>query len=127
MPQNHRQMVVDDEPDILMITVRALEKYHFPVDSFSDPVKALARFEKLAGDYSLVLSDIRMPGMSGLEFLSFVKQIRPDIPIMAMTAYSNSDDDISTVLPWIKKGDIIHKPFRALEVCNAIKQMLNIP
>lgn len=119
-------MVVDDEPDILMITVRALEKYHFPVDSFNDPVKALARFEKHAGDYALVLSDIRMPGMSGLEFLSFVKQVRPDIPIMAMTAYANSDDDISTALPWIKKEDIIHKPFRALEVCNAIKQMLNI-
>jgi CheY-like chemotaxis protein len=119
-------MVVDDEPDILMITVRALEKYHFPVDSFNDPVEALARFEKHAGDYSLVLSDIRMPGMSGLEFLSFVKQVRPDIPIMAMTAYANSDDDISTVLPWIRKEDIIHKPFRALEVCSAIKQMLNI-
>ena len=119
-------MVVDDESDILMITVRALEKYHFPVDSFNDPVKALARFEKYAGDYSLVLSDIRMPGMSGLEFLSFVKQVRPDIPIMVMTAYSASDDEIIRAVPWIKKEDIVHKPFRALEICSAVKQMLNI-
>ena len=120
-------MVVDDEPDILMITVRALEKCGFPIDDFTDPLKALAHFETHASEYSLVLSDIRMPGMSGMDFLNFVKAVRPDIPVMAMTAYSASDREISAAVPWIAKEEIVHKPFRALEICNAVKQILKIP
>jgi CheY-like chemotaxis protein len=126
MPQNHRLMVVDDEPDILYITIRSLEKCGFPIDPFNDPLKALAHFESHANEYALVLSDIRMPGMSGMEFLNFVKQIRPDIAIMAMTAYSASDDDIHGAVPWIAKEEIMHKPFKALEICVAVKQMLKI-
>jgi len=79
--------VVHDEPDILLIIDRAGQKHRFQIDSFNDPVKALAHFEKHAGEYSLVLSDIRMPGMSGIKLLNFVKRIRPDVPIMAMTAF----------------------------------------
>jgi CheY-like chemotaxis protein len=94
------------------IIVRAPEKYHFQIDSFSDPVKALAHFEKHAVEYSRVLSDIRMPRMSGMEFLNFVKRLRPDIPIMAMTAYSTSDGDISRAVPWIKKKISCTSPSR---------------
>jgi DNA-binding NtrC family response regulator len=126
MAENHKLLVVDDEPDILLIIVRALQKYYFEIDDFNDPVKALAHFENHSGEYSLVLSDMRMPGMSGMEFLNFVKRIRPDIPIMAMTAYSTSDGDISRAVPWIKREEIMHKPFKALDICNAVKRTLNI-
>lgn len=64
--------------------------------------------------------------MSGMEFLNFVKEIRPDIPIMVMTAYLASDDEISGAVPWIKKEEIVHKPFKELEICTAVKQKLNI-
>jgi DNA-binding NtrC family response regulator len=119
-------MVVDDEPDILAIIVGAMQKYQFPIEDFTNPVKALAHFEHYAGDYALVLSDIRIPGMSGLEFLNFVKRVRPDIPIMAMTAYSASGEDIAKAVPWIKKEEIMHKPFKALEICAAVKKTLKI-
>lgn len=126
MPQNHKLMVVDDEPDILYITAQSLAKCGFPIDDFTDPLMALAHFEKHAREYSLVLSDIRMPGMSGMDFLNFVKQIRPDIPVMTMTAYSAADEQIAAAVPWITKEEIMHKPFRALEICNAVKLMLKI-
>jgi FixJ family two-component response regulator len=67
-----------------------------------------------------------MPGLSGIEFLNFVKQLGPDIPIVAMTAYSASDEDIGRAVPWIKKGDIVHKPFKALEICDAVKKTLKM-
>jgi CheY-like chemotaxis protein len=60
-----------------------------------------------------------MPGMSGLEFLNFVKEVRPNIPIIAMTAYSASDDDIARAVSWIKKEEVMHKPSKALETCAA--------
>ncbi|AFU59794.1 putative signal transduction response regulator, receiver domain protein [Candidatus Nitrososphaera gargensis Ga9.2] len=125
MEKQHKLLVVDDEPDILYITVRTLQKY-FLVDPFTSPIKALAHFEKHANEYTLVLSDIRMPGMSGMEFLNVVKLIRPDIPILVMTAYSASDDEIVGAIPWIAKEEIVHKPFRALEICGAVKKILKI-
>jgi CheY-like chemotaxis protein len=49
-----------------------------------------------------------------------------DIPIMAMTAYSASDEDIAKAVPWITKEEIIYKPFKVLEICTAVKHVLNI-
>lgn len=118
---------MDDEPDVLYITVRALGNCGFPIDNFTDPAKALAHFEKHASEYSLVLSDIRMPSIQGIEFLNRIKRIRPDIPVMAMTAYSMADDDIAGSVPWLKKEEIVHKPFKALAICNMVKQVLKIP
>src|SRR5688572_26983913 len=126
MPQNHKLLIVDDERDVLTVTVFLLEKSGFLVDSFTNPIKALAHFEKHANEYSLILSDVRMPGMTGMEFLNFIKRIRPDIPVMVMTAYSDVDDDIVRAVPWIRKEDIMHKPFKASEISNAVKRTLKV-
>jgi CheY-like chemotaxis protein len=120
-------MIVDDDPDVLYVTAHALARCGFPIDDFTDPLQALAHFENHASEYALVLSDIRMPGMSGMDFLNFVKSIRPDIPVMAMTANSASDKDIAAAVPWITKEEIVHKPFRTLEICSAVKHTLKIP
>jgi two-component system response regulator SaeR len=124
--QQYKLLIVDDEPDILLVTTHALERYQFLVDSFTSPIKALAHFQKHADEYALVLSDIRMPQMSGIEFLNLVKLIRPDILVMAMTAYAAFDEEVNQAVPWIRKEDIVHKPFRALEMYDAVKRTLNI-
>jgi hypothetical protein len=46
---------------------------------------------------------------------------------MAMTAYAESDEQIAGALPSIKREEVIHKPFKLLDVCTAVKQMLKIP
>ena len=50
MAETYKLLVVDDEPDILLIIDRAVQRYRFQIDSFNDPVKALAQFEKHAGE-----------------------------------------------------------------------------
>lgn len=89
-------LVVDDEPD-----VEALFRQHFRRDlrdgrftmEFAQSAPAALRCIGDAGPASLILilSDINMPGMSGLELLPKAKEIRPDVPIIMITAYGDAD------------------------------------
>jgi CheY-like chemotaxis protein len=89
-------LVVDDEPD-----VEALFRQHFRRDlrdgrfamEFAQSAPAALQCIGNAGAASLILilSDINMPGMSGLELLPKAKAVRPDVPIIMITAYGDAD------------------------------------
>jgi CheY-like chemotaxis protein len=88
-------LVVDDEPD-----VEALFRQHFRRDlrsgrfimEFSLSAAAALERVKSVADLSLilVLSDINMPGMTGLEMLPKIKELRPDVPVIMITAYGDA-------------------------------------
>jgi len=117
-------MVVDDEFDIVMIIRRYLEKWGYDVDTFTNPIYALEVFKANSGRYSLVLTDIRMPEMSGIRLAKLVRDIKPTIRIVIMTAYEVTPDDLSEQLPAINHQDILQKPFRLLQICTAVKKQL---
>ena len=89
-------LVVDDEPD-----VESMFRQHFRRDLRSGrfimefALSALAALErvKAIADLSLILilSDINMPGMTGLEMLPKVKELRPDVPVIMITAYGDAE------------------------------------
>jgi CheY-like chemotaxis protein len=89
-------LVVDDEPDVEFLFRqqfrRDLRAGRFAMDFAQSASIALARIAD-AGDQSLILilSDINMPGMSGLELLPKAKAIRPDVPIIMITAYGDAE------------------------------------
>ena len=88
-------LVVDDEPDVEMLFRqefrRGLRDNRFKMDFAQSAVSALQRMSDAADDsLILILSDINMPGMSGLELLPKAKAARPDVPVIMITAY---DDD----------------------------------
>ena len=85
--------IVDDDQSIRFVLERALGREGFAVRSFASAREALAA---LAGDEPQVLvSDIRMPGGSGLELLAEVKRRLPALPVIVMTAYSDLDSAVS--------------------------------
>src|SRR5881296_2336514 len=71
-------MIVEDEPDLLATTRMMLEKESYKVHGFSNPIAALSHVEDGCKDCKLVLSDIRMSGMSGFELVRRVKELCPD-------------------------------------------------
>ncbi len=89
-------LVVDDEPDVELLFRQQfrhdLRAGRFTMDFAQSAPLALQRIAD-AGDQSiiLILSDINMPGMSGLELLPKAKAMRPDVPIIMITAYGDAE------------------------------------
>jgi CheY-like chemotaxis protein len=89
-------LVVDDEPDVEALFRqqfrRDLRAQRFVMDFASSAPDALARIAATTEQsLILILSDINMPGMTGLEMLPKVKEIRPEVPVIMITAYGDPD------------------------------------
>ena len=89
-------LVVDDEPDVETLFRqhfrRDLRSERFAMEFAQSGDMALQRIADAAGvSLILILSDINMPGMSGLELLPKAKTMRPDVPIIMITAYGDAD------------------------------------
>ena len=105
-------LVLDDESDIVRIVERFLQGLGFTVCAFIDPVVALEYLHSHSNDCcSIVISDIRMPGMNGYEFIKKVKRIKPECRTILMSAFEINDIEFSTVLPDIKVDAFLQKPF----------------
>ena len=89
-------LVVDDEPDVEALFRqqfrRDLRAQRFMMDFANSASDALARIAApIEQSLILILSDINMPGMTGLEMLPKVKEIRPHVPVIMITAYGDSE------------------------------------
>ena len=84
-------LVVDDEPDVEMLFRQQFRRdLRFKMDFAQSAVSALQRISDASGEsLILILSDINMPGMSGLELLPKAKAARPDVPVIMITAYGD--------------------------------------
>jgi CheY-like chemotaxis protein len=88
-------LVVDDEPDVEALFRqqfrRDLRAQRFMMDFAGSAAQALSLLAITAGpSLILILSDINMPGMTGLEMLPKARQIRPDVPVIMITAYGDA-------------------------------------
>ena len=89
-------LVVDDEPDVEMLFRQQfrhdIRAGRFTMEFAPSAAAALERITDAAGvSLILILSDINMPGMTGLEMLPKAKAIRPDVPVIMITAYGDAD------------------------------------
>jgi DNA-binding NtrC family response regulator len=103
-------LVLDDEFDITAIIRMSLQRRNLNVLAFSDPYLALEHFKINAANYVLVISDLRMPGMNGFEFVRKIKEIKPDIKIFLMTAFGISHLEFSNAISSLKVDEFVTKP-----------------
>ena len=85
--------ILDDDKSIRWVFEKALGKENIPFKTFANTNEAINQFNHETP--SVIVSDIRMPGESGLIFLNKVKSKFPEIPIIIMTAYSDLDTAVS--------------------------------
>lgn len=123
----HKILLVDDEPDVLEIIKMSLKRCFFPltINACHDGKKALEEFKKEAYSYSLIITDIRMPYLNGFQLANEARAIRPEIPVLFMTAFI-VDENISGYSPTISKEQIISKPDDILKLCGIIEKELAI-
>ena len=118
-----RILLVDDEKSLLLTLAANLELDGFDVTTAESAQHALDLFE--TSHFDLVLSDIRMPGMNGVELFRAIRAKRPDFPVILMTAFALEGmvkdaiaEGVFTVLP---------KPFEVSHVVSALTTALKAP
>ena len=114
-------LIVDDEKNILLTLSQSLVVLQLETDTAMNGEEALAKLKKK--EFGLILLDIRMPGMDGMEVLRKVREIRPDIGIIMISAYGT----IELAVEAMKLGavDFIQKPFSPEEVRALVSRVLD--
>lgn len=109
---NTKILIVDDEPEILSNLETILSSEGFEVVKASSGSEAVAMFE--AGSFELVITDMKMPGLSGLDLLRHVKQMDKDIEVIILTGYGTMENAIQTLRD---QGayDYLKKPLENIE------------
>ena len=80
-------IVIDDEIELSSLFKEFLEKEGYDAMSFSDPLMALEYFKETIDKHSLIITDMRMPGMSGIEFAKKIREFNTKIKIFLITAF----------------------------------------
>ncbi|MBE0584038.1 MAG: response regulator [Desulfofustis sp.] len=83
-----RIMLVDDEKQVVQVTAELLRSIGYQVSGWTSSLEAIEHFQENPEGYDLVLTDLTMPHLTGTELSSRIKQLRPDIPIILFTGYS---------------------------------------
>jgi two-component system, OmpR family, response regulator ChvI len=120
-------MIVDDEPDTVFTYKHILSAEGYAVESFTDPQEALKRFVQLpdpSSYYQLVLLDIRMPRLNGLQLFYRIKAVSPTTKIMFVSALDIAEE-LTSILPDIKYDDILKKPLKREYFISKINSVLN--
>jgi DNA-binding NtrC family response regulator len=104
-------LAVDDELDIVNLIKKSLDMNGFKVCTFADVLAALQHFKSNFRYYDIVISDIRMPGMNGYEFIKHVKNINSKVKVVLMSAFEINDIEFHNLLPDIKIDTFLRKPF----------------
>ena len=124
MSKSKSILLVDDEPDIVNLFKDLLENKNYEVIDFTNPLEALENYKTNWDQYGLVISDIRMPGMTGFDLLKYIKKIDATISFFLMSA----NDTINySEIEGIKIDGFIQKPIRIKEFLSILeKQLINI-
>jgi DNA-binding NtrC family response regulator len=114
-------LVVDDEPNMLrLLKTILMDKTGYEVTTTNNPLEVSKLLQEKA--YDLVVSDLKMPLVDGMDLIEIIKKIDPQLPIIIITAYGTME----TAEEAVQKGayDFITKPFRKETILITIKRAL---
>ena len=117
-----RILIVDDEANVRTVFSDVLRKENYTIKGAKDGLEALKAIEEETFD--LVLLDLRMPQMDGIEVLGNIKKRKPQIPVIIYTGYGS----VITAVEAMRKGavDYLYKPFSPDELKSSIRKALGV-
>ena len=125
LTQNPSIMIVDDEPDVLLTYESFLSKAGFNVSTFEEPYRALADFTSNPRLYDLIILDIRMENLNGLQLYQCMKAINPTSKLLFASAL-DAAKELTSILPDIQSQDIIKKPVDRENFIKTVKIALGV-
>ena len=116
----YRVLVVEDDPDVAELTRTVLERrIGCEVEVLGDPTSAAALVEQFRPD--VVVTDIEMPGMTGLELLGTLRELQPGIPVIVMTAHASADYAIRALRG--RADEFLTKPASSAELAETVTRL----
>jgi len=116
-------LIVEDDESVRTLAARALERDGHMVTIATDGAQGLELIQRAAGGYDLVVSDIRMPEMDGIEMATAAAKQFPTIKIMLMTGYADQRERAEELNGIIR--DVVQKPFTLAEIRARVGRVLN--
>jgi CheY-like chemotaxis protein len=117
-------LVVDDDPEVLALAVDILEMARYTVLSAADPRHALRLVRTHAEPIHLLLTDVVMPLMNGLQLAAEVRALRPEVKILLMSAYRTKEIDDYRMRLGLR-GLFLDKPFTVAALMGAVRYLLD--
>jgi len=121
MSMSRSIIVVDDELELASLFKAFLKKEGYDVVSFTDPVLALEYYKETAAKHSLIITDLRMPGICGINLAKSIREIDSKIKIFLMTAFESKDLKDTDDFKNARIDRLILKPVRFSE----LREMIN--
>ena len=120
MSSTAKILVLDDEPNIVEVIITRLESIGFRAVGFTRPEIALNALKR--DEYHVLITDLKMPDMDGMQVLHHAKQIDPDLEVIIFTAYGSIDGAVQAM----KQGahDYLVKPFEPVELIAKIESAI---
>jgi DNA-binding NtrC family response regulator len=123
MKMSERLMIVDDEPDMLMLLEMIIhDNTEYAVETTNNPAECLELLQKR--HFDLVITDLKMPGIDGMELFKELRELKPELPVIIITAYGLEDAADKAIKAGI--SDFITKPFKKERILFAIMKALEI-
>jgi two-component system cell cycle sensor histidine kinase/response regulator CckA len=122
---NETLLLVEDEDSVRKLLAHMLQNRGYHVLEAANAAEALPLFEKHAAGIDLVLTDIVMPGMSGLDMIDRLREIRPDTRVVIMSGYSG--DDLARIRPLPEGTSFLPKPLHPEVLASRVREALNSP
>ncbi len=107
-----RILVVDDEADVRLLLEREICDLGYGVVVTADAAQAMEEMGR--GDFDIVITDIRMPGMDGIELTEWIKRTRPDTEVIVMTGYGSLESAATAI--HLGAFDYLLKPFGEMDL-----------
>jgi PAS domain S-box-containing protein len=120
---NERILLVDDELPIVKMGSQTLERLGYAVTARTSSIEALALFRSRPNDFDLVITDMTMPNMTGADLAAELMRIRPDIPVILCTGYSNKISD--PIAAQIGIRAFAFKPLVKKDLAETIRKVLD--
>jgi PAS domain S-box-containing protein len=120
---DERILLVDDEPSLLDAGCKILQRFGYGVAAYTSAIEALEAFKAAPDRYDLVFTDQTMPGMTGAELAQQVLLLRPGMPIIMCTGFSETIDAKSAQQIGIR--DLLTKPLVMGEVASVVRRVLD--
>jgi len=117
-------LIVDDEKAIISVLKQLLVRAGYKVTAHADPHEALADFISRPADINLILSDLTMPGMSGLELAGKFFEVRPDLPLILATGFGGGLISRAQLAEYPNIRKVVEKPLRPEFITRLVAEIL---